>query len=285
MWHHITTVIEALDPCLVVIENVRGLLTSPAAATGDLEQCPWCLGDGTGQPAVRALGAVLGSLADLGRDARWCVLRASDIGAPHRRERLFLAAWRRDAVAEDADQQPRFQRRKSAPVQAEAGRARSEPGRRDRVAAAHSESLRRNRGLTAAAPRQRRPDAPLSSSTTGPSLHSASRLANTHDGAPLRCRDAPPQYAGSWGRYAEAIARWERLTRSAPPPADDAGRLSPRFVEWMQGLDDGWVTATPGLGRPAQLAALGNGVIPQQAAQALRLLLPAAPACRHRVRG
>ncbi|GGU68499.1 hypothetical protein GCM10010211_37320 [Streptomyces albospinus] len=30
---------------------------------------------------------------------------------------------------------------------------------------------------------------------------------------------------------------------------DDAGRLSPLFVEWMQGLDPGWVTATPGLGR------------------------------------
>ncbi|MFC6067031.1 hypothetical protein [Streptomyces ochraceiscleroticus] len=51
----------------------------------------------------------------------------------------------------------------------------------------------------------------------------------------------------------------------------------------MQGLEDGWVTATPGLGRPAQLAALGNGVVPQQAAQALRLLAPPLPACRHRV--
>lgn len=115
LWHHITAVIQALDPCLVVIENVRGLLTSPAAASGEVESCPWCLGNGAGQPAVRALGAVLGSLADLGRDACWCVLRASDIGAPHRRERLFLAAWRRDAPAEDADQQPRVQRRQPAP--------------------------------------------------------------------------------------------------------------------------------------------------------------------------
>ncbi|WP_425426978.1 hypothetical protein [Streptomyces sulphureus] len=71
MWHHIVAAIKALDPCLVVIENVRGLLTSPAASAGDLEPCPWCLGDGTGRPAVRALGAVLGSLADLQRDARW----------------------------------------------------------------------------------------------------------------------------------------------------------------------------------------------------------------------
>ena len=49
----------------MVIENVRGLLTSPAGSPGDLELCPWCLGDTAGQPPVRALGAVLGSLADI----------------------------------------------------------------------------------------------------------------------------------------------------------------------------------------------------------------------------
>jgi DNA (cytosine-5)-methyltransferase 1 len=38
------------------------------------------------------------------------------------------------------------------------------------------------------------------------------------------------------------------------------------------GLPDGWVTDTPGLTRPAMLKALGNGVVPQQAAAAIRLL-------------
>jgi DNA (cytosine-5)-methyltransferase 1 len=52
-------------------------------------------------------------------------------------------------------------------------------------------------------------------------------------------------------------------------------RLSPAFVEWMQGLPNGWVTDVPGLSRNAQLKALGNGVVPQQAAMALRLLLGA----------
>ncbi|MFJ8641941.1 hypothetical protein [Streptomyces sp. NPDC093610] len=47
----------------------------------------------------------------------------------------------------------------------------------------------------------------------------------------------------------------------------------------MQGLDAGWVTATPGLGRPAQLTALGNGVVPQQADRAVRLLAPPFPRC------
>lgn len=82
-----------------------------------------------------------------------------------------------------------------------------------------------------------------------------------------------------WGPYAAAIARWETLTRPAPRPTDDLGRLNPAFVEWMQGLPAGWVTATPGLGRPAQLTALGNGVVPQQATRALELLAPPLPRC------
>jgi DNA (cytosine-5)-methyltransferase 1 len=50
-------------------------------------------------------------------------------------------------------------------------------------------------------------------------------------------------------------------------------RLAPRFVEWLMGLPAGWVTAVPGLSRADQLKALGNGVVPQQAAHAVALLL------------
>lgn len=68
------------------------------------------------------------------------------------------------------------------------------------------------------------------------------------------------------------------MTRPAPPPTElgarGTHRLSARAVEWMMGLPDGWVTGVPGLNRNAQLKALGNGVVPQQAAEAVRLLLP-----------
>jgi DNA (cytosine-5)-methyltransferase 1 len=56
-------------------------------------------------------------------------------------------------------------------------------------------------------------------------------------------------------------------------PGKTAERLSPVFVEWMQGLPEGWVTDVPGLSRNAQLKLLGNGVVPQQGDLALRLLL------------
>lgn len=80
-----------------------------------------------------------------------------------------------------------------------------------------------------------------------------------------------------WGQYAAAIARWEALTRPAPPPTE-AGpkgnpRLSAAFSEWMLGLPAGWVTDVPGVTRSEALKAIGNGVCPQQCAAALRILL------------
>ncbi len=44
------------------------------------------------QPALRALGRVLGDLADLGFDAEWVSLPASGVGAPHQRRRYFVVA-------------------------------------------------------------------------------------------------------------------------------------------------------------------------------------------------
>lgn len=43
----------------------------------------------------------------------------------------------------------------------------------------------------------------------------------------------------------------------------------------MMGLPDGWVTAVPDIPRNAQLKALGNGCVVQQAVAALEMLLPA----------
>lgn len=85
-----------------------------------------------------------------------------------------------------------------------------------------------------------------------------------------------------WGDYGPAIARWERVIgRAAPRPTEPgrtgAPRLSPAFVEWMMGLPAGWVTDPAiGISRNEQLKALGNGVVPQQAALALDVLLQGA---------
>lgn len=45
----------------------------------------------------RGLGVVLGDLAEMGYNAEWCVLGASDIGAPHRRKRIWILAYTKSA--------------------------------------------------------------------------------------------------------------------------------------------------------------------------------------------
>jgi len=40
----------------------------------------------------RGLGRVLGDLAEFGFDAEWGVLGAADVGAPHIRKRIWIAA-------------------------------------------------------------------------------------------------------------------------------------------------------------------------------------------------
>ena len=71
------------------------------------------------------------------------------------------------------------------------------------------------------------------------------------------------------------------MGRRAPAPTQptsqaDGRGLSPKFVEWMMGLPEGWVTDPAiGISRNDQLKALGNGVVPQQATAALRDMLAA----------
>ena len=86
--------------------------------------------------------------------------------------------------------------------------------------------------------------------------------------------DAAVRELVDWGDYTEAIERWETLTRTAPAPklVDGPKLVNPRFVEWMMGLPDGWVTDTPELSVRDQLKILGNGVVPQQAAHAITYL-------------
>lgn len=92
LWADFAKAIAALNPSVVIIENVRGLLSG--CAESDLGPCPGCVGDGEHRPALRALGRVLGDLADLGFDAEWASLLASDVGAPHGRLRVFVVAYR-----------------------------------------------------------------------------------------------------------------------------------------------------------------------------------------------
>ncbi|MEV0117682.1 DNA (cytosine-5-)-methyltransferase [Streptomyces sp. NPDC050844] len=299
LWHHVVTAVDALQPCLVVIENVRGLLSTHAGTepVRQLEPCSRCMGDPPEQPRLRALGVLLADLADLGYDASWTCVRASDVGAPHRRERVFLAAWLttpvgREAV-EDADVEPGPQRRLPAPRQAQGRRSRPYPCRRGRAPAAHPQGQRRSQRLAEPALPQRHPHPCLHrgraprdecglskprAAVAHPDIRRCARWTGHDPQAsgrhePEDSRNSPARW---WGAYLPAIRRWECVTARAAPAPTQAGsrRLSADFVEWMMGLPPGWVTETEGLSRAAKLHLLGNSVVPRQAAYALGTLLP-----------
>lgn len=58
------------------------------------------------KPCIRALGRVLGDLANLGYDAVWRGLEAADVGAPHHRLRIFVVAWPRETGPMDPPGEP-----------------------------------------------------------------------------------------------------------------------------------------------------------------------------------
>lgn len=239
LWESMAAAIETIRPRLVVWENVQGALS--ARAYSPVESEPWMLGTRTNGPALRAAGRVAGDLAGLGYDCRWAVVRASDAGAPHQRARFFLIGYTYG--------QPWQLRRPARPRQTQGGRPQCEPT---------------GPGLGALMPTPQATYAPRSSPGYGPNLHEVATGADM----------------SSFGPYAAAITRWEQVTgRAAPPPTTPSRRpggtpqLSARFVEWMMGLPDGHVTGPDmNLPREHQLRLLGNGVVPQQAALAVRQL-------------
>ncbi|MFE1110061.1 DNA cytosine methyltransferase [Streptomyces rochei] len=257
LWLHCAAGIQALNPRFVVIENVRGLLSAPAHS--DLEPCPWCVGDRGDEPVLRALGAVLGDLADLGFDAEWIGLPASDpaVGACHERWREFILAWRTDADPDDLGRH----RRPGNVAEAE---GRHEPADRGDAAATPGNVIL----LPTPAARDWKSGA---SNLMGTNARPLNEFA-------VNWLPRRGDWVGTNGvDYGPAIRRWEAVIgRQAPEPTITGSRggrrLNPAFSEWMQGLGAGHVTAVPDLTYEDQLRAIGNGVVWRHGAHALRLL-------------
>ena len=83
LWYEFARIIGQLRPRYVVVENVAALLT-------------------------RGMDAVLGTLSTLGYDAEWHVIPAAAVGAPHRRERVWIVAYARcvDGAGRPCKQEP-----------------------------------------------------------------------------------------------------------------------------------------------------------------------------------
>ena len=82
LWSEIVRLVGELRPQYVIVENVAALLAGPSERRGG-----W-------------FGRVLGDLAECGYDAEWENIPASALGAPHRRERVWLVAYPCEARSE-----------------------------------------------------------------------------------------------------------------------------------------------------------------------------------------
>ncbi|MFK5160582.1 DNA cytosine methyltransferase [Propionibacterium freudenreichii] len=322
LWESMLAAITTIRPRLVVWENVLGALSADAFTLCDLESESRHLGSpGERHPPLRALGRVLGDLAGAGFDAQWISLRASDVGACHRRTRVFLIAhpqgepWRSDirecGIGGDPDGAARDEWRQPAAGETPVGRARADARGSDRAPVSHllpTPTQRDFKDHRIA----RNPKRPEDIDTLSRALTLLpTPMTGDADKAPFKPRRSPGQWYLTqqiaalpiaerpdghrsanfadgcttfrdaigrdwWGEFAPAIVRWEEVTgRPVPEPTEQGRtgqRLSARFVEWMMGLPGGWVTAVD-ISRTAQLRALGNGVVPQQAAAAIRTML------------
>jgi DNA (cytosine-5)-methyltransferase 1 len=301
LWSVFAEAIDILRPPIVIIENVRGLLS--AQAHRNVESEDPVVGNGAGRPVLRAAGAVLVDLADIGYDAAWTTLAAGDIGAPHRRERVFIVATS-DATGyrwdEGRPEPTRKQRGSDAAVSGDGNGLSLELQRLNRML--KPESRWTPEEVAALLP------TPRSSDCFGAGLHGDGGMdlrttvtllptPSTFDGGgstlhPDRRKELNPKHSPElselarhsltqWGKYEPAIRRWEQLTRPAPAPTEPNKNGNPRlaaaFSEWLMGWPEGWVTDPAiGISRNDQLRIVGNGVCQQQAAAALRYLLTVA---------
>ena len=248
LWPYVCTAIDALRPGLVVLENVRGHLT---------------LG----------FGDVLADLSRIGYDARWSVVRASEAGACHSRARLFIAAYPSvGGLSQRGSRSGKESENQSLQRPAEVNSAVPYPS---------STGLQGPKLLSKSARRQEprgTTGSDRSAIPTNTDIGTGEECDEwTENGCGIQNRDNASRCRvcrGYWGKYEQTVRRWEAVTREAPSPTierDGRPRLSPLFVEWMMGLDEGHVTGH-GLTSANELKMLGNGVCPQQAELALSIL-------------
>jgi DNA (cytosine-5)-methyltransferase 1 len=243
IWPYIIKAISTLRPKYIILENVRGHLS---------------LGFST----------VLADLTQIGYDARWQIVRASDVGAPHQRARLFIIAYEKhtttkcgEFTADTNSRRPQIQITRQITSKSESASIGNSKVITDANSDAREESRRTHREL----------------SIKSRGLQSGQNKGKTRCEYGCSCKtdcNTDNQYqphnrqVPKLGR--RFATRREMSMQDIPPALVDA-KLNAKFVEYMMGLPEGWVTDLD-LSRAQQLKMLGNGVVPQQAYHALKLL-------------
>jgi DNA (cytosine-5)-methyltransferase 1 len=204
LFFELMRVVRDLGPRYVLLENVSALLG-------------------------RGMDSVLGELAQVGFDAIWHCVTASSVGAPHRRDRVFIIGYRPDDVADTRGQgapecdRPRRSGESTWGTPETGGKtprpsngppcANVSTGCRQALADTESERREEGRRLQNARTEERatgRRQALADTDSVGPQ----GQRANRHDARPTRlCSGTTPGGANFWaaepavGRVANGIPR------------------------------------------------------------------------------
>lgn len=268
LWAEFVRVVREVRPRYVLVENVRALL-------------------------VRGLDRVLGNLAALGFDAEWGVFTASEVGAPHERARVFvLARSVSNAERNELWLLPERDQREGGSKRA-AERGHTEPGD---VGEAVGYGLHGRRPVGRTIPTGERAlerggevvvekaeGLADSNGSRGDGLHERRHVASVAgergeglaDG--MRERDGKGPRGGAFDPRAAAPGRrydvgGEGGAGDWPPGPDDAEGWAD-YLARRPGLEPAVRRGAHGLPRRVdRLRALGNGVVPQTAEEAIREL-------------
>ena len=238
LWYQFARIIGHLRPPYVIVENVSALLN-------------------------RGMGEVLGTLASLGYDAEWHVIPASAVGAPHRRDRVWIVAYsdgrRRHRSGSDSGDGGTLSQQGPQRIVRGSGGGDDVPDPKSK-----RRRGRRPRGVAGAC--SGKEDAAVVADAAGFRLQARGGCER-----PARFGRAESQLRSQGGDVADAAGGGPQVNRSA---WDEVARES--LGSWLafdSGGDgnDRWWATEPNVGRVAhgissrvdRLRCLGNAVVPQ----------------------
>ena len=230
LWSEYARLIGEARPRYVIVENVSALLS-------------------------RGLGDVLGDLAALGDDEEWHGIPASAVGAPHRRDRIWIVAYSRSEQHEGG-------------CTAVSRTPAAELPQADHVAHAHAHEHAGNERRTSD-PEQREGGRDADRGAVGQAVADADRAGQLQPRGPV-CEiwrwlgDRGEEVPDAFGERLEGLQQSGPAKGPAYRPSD--------------GSDTGWWRTEPDVGRVAygvparvdRLRCLGNSIVPQCALEIFR---------------